>query len=64
MITIRYPKIRWQAGQEAKARTRPDPGLRNLQPVMMDALWPFPEARTALRDALHVFAAKWYGGPP
>jgi hypothetical protein len=52
---------RWRP-QEDKASSRPDPGLRDLQPVMMEALWPFPEARKALRDALHVFAAKWYGG--
>jgi hypothetical protein len=39
---------------------RPDPGLPELQPVMMKALWPYPEARTALRDALYAFATKWY----
>jgi hypothetical protein len=52
---------RWRAKEE-KASRRPDPRLPELQPVMMEALWPFPEARKALRDALHVFAAKWYGG--
>jgi hypothetical protein len=48
---------------EAKSHAqRPDPGLPDLQPVMMEALWHYPEARKTLRDALHAFAAKWYGG--
>jgi hypothetical protein len=56
------PKFKRRATEGKSQVQRPDPGLPDLQPVMMDALWNYPEARKALRDALHVFAASWYGG--
>jgi hypothetical protein len=57
------PKFKRRATEANESQAqRPDPGLRDLQPVMMDALWHYPEARKALRDALHAFAATWYGG--
>ena len=63
-MTLR-PKFKRRATEaKSQAAQRPDPGLHDFQPVMMDALWPYPEARKALRDALHVFVAKWYGCAP
>jgi hypothetical protein len=58
-------KFRSNLSQAAsgKQTVRPDPGLPELMPTMMDALWHFPEARTALRDALHAFATEWYSQP-
>jgi hypothetical protein len=55
-------KFKRRATEPKQATHRPDPGLPDLQPVMMDSLWPYPEARIALRDALHAFALKWYSG--